>query len=320
MRYGLSVENCEWIAGVHGMILRDFHNPTPSPGILNLVNPSNLLTFSNLLNLSNRSISPMQLTFYKYQGTGNDFIILDNRENQVPPLGREIIRDLCNRRFGIGADGLMLLEKKEGYDFAMVYYNADGRESSMCGNGGRCLVKFAYSQGIHKATYSFVATDGEHLAEIDDKGHVRLKMKDVDAVDEHATYSVLNTGSPHFVKFDRDVAKIDVPLSGSEIRYSKTFAAEGINVNFVEMLDSDSIFVRTYERGVEDETLSCGTGVTAAALVSAHNENGFNRVEVRTPGGHLSVEFDKIDDQHFENIWLCGPADFVFKGEVTITV
>ena len=260
----------------------------------------------------------MQLTFYKYQGTGNDFIILDNREGQVPALSKEQIRHICERRFGIGADGLMLLSRREGYDFEMVYYNADGRESSMCGNGGRCLVKFAYHQGIHKSSYSFLAIDGEHLAEIDDD-NVRLKMKDVDKVEEHASYALLNTGSPHFVKFDRDVAKIDVPQTGSEIRYSKTFAAEGINVNFVEMIDSDSIFVRTYERGVEDETLSCGTGVTAAALVSAHNENGFNRVEVRTPGGHLSVEFDKIDDEHFENIWLCGPAEFVFKGEINVT-
>lgn len=260
----------------------------------------------------------MKITFHKYQGTGNDFIIMDNRSGQIPDLSVKQISKLCHRRFGIGADGLMLLNEKPGYDFEMKYYNADGRESSMCGNGGRCLVRFAHRCGIHKSTYRFWAIDGEHEAEIDTEDLVRLKMKDVNEVNEHATYAILNTGSPHFVKFDRNVGDIDVKMTGSEIRYSKAFAEEGINVNFVETLDDDSIFVRTYERGVEDETYSCGTGVTAAALMSAHNANGFNRVEVRTPGGHLSVEFDKIDDEHFENIWLCGPATYVFTGETEI--
>ena len=260
----------------------------------------------------------MIITFYKYQGTGNDFVILDNREQQVPQLNTKQIHKLCDRRFGIGADGLMLLGKKEGYDFEMIYYNADGNESSMCGNGGRCLVKFAYKMGIIKTMYKFHATDGDHEAEIDNDNIVRLKMKDVDHVEEHSSYVLLNTGSPHFIKFANDVANIDVVETGREIRHSKAFAKEGVNVNFVETLDEDSIFVRTYERGVEDETLSCGTGVTAAALMSAHNENGFNRVEVRTPGGHLSVEYNKIDDQHFENIWLCGPAELVYTGEIEI--
>ena len=260
----------------------------------------------------------MLFTFYKYQGTGNDFIILDNRDGQIPALTTKQISKLCDRRFGIGADGLILLGKKEGYDFEMIYYNADGNESSMCGNGGRCLVKFAYSMGIIKTTYKFYAIDGDHEAEIDNDNIVRLKMKDVDHVEHHSSYMLLNTGSPHFIKFANDVANIDVVETGKEIRYSKHFTKEGVNVNFVETLDEDSIFVRTYERGVEDETLSCGTGVTAAALVSAHNENGFNRVEVKTPGGHLSVEYNKIDEQHFENIWLCGPAELVYTGEIEI--
>ncbi len=262
----------------------------------------------------------MKIEFFKYQGTGNDFVILDNRENKYAALSVKQIKQICNRRFGVGADGLMLLAKKEGYDFEMVYYNADGKESSMCGNGGRCLVKFAYHIGIHKNTYHFIATDGEHFADmgIDIDQIVRLKMKDVTAVDEHSTYAVLNTGSPHFVKFANNVRNIDVVETGREIRYSKAFKEEGINVNFVESEHEDGIFVRTYERGVEDETLSCGTGVTAAALMSAHNENGFNRVEVQTPGGHLSVEFEKVDESHFENIWLCGPAEFVYKGEMEI--
>ena len=260
----------------------------------------------------------MKAEFYKYQGTGNDFIIFDNRENIIPVLSIKQINKLCNRKFGIGADGLMLLTKKEGYDFEMLYYNADGKESSMCGNGGRCLVKFAYHRGIHRTTYRFIAIDGRHEAEIDNDGTVRLKMKDVTTVNQHSTYSILNTGSPHFVKFANDILNVDVVETGREIRYSREFAEEGINVNFVETTGEDGIFVRTYERGVEDETLSCGTGVTAAALVSAHNNKGFNRVEVKTPGGHLSVEFEKIDDSHFENIWLCGPAEMVYKGEIEL--
>jgi diaminopimelate epimerase len=260
----------------------------------------------------------MQHTFYKYQGTGNDFIILDNRNNEVGKLSTQQINHLCDRKFGIGADGLMLLSTKGGYDFEMVYYNADGNESSMCGNGGRCLVKFAYDMGIHKSMYEFLAIDGEHEAEIDTKGMVRLKMQDVNEVEEHGSHSILNTGSPHFVKFATHVKDIDVVESGSSIRYSKAFEENGINVNFVEKLDESTIFVRTYERGVEDETLSCGTGVTAAALVSAHNDNGFNDVAIKTPGGNLHVEFEKISETHFTNIWLCGPATFVFKGQIDV--
>jgi diaminopimelate epimerase len=260
----------------------------------------------------------MKLLFYKYQGTGNDFIILDNRNNEVGQLSPQQIHHLCDRKFGIGADGLMLLSIKEGYDFEMLYYNADGNESSMCGNGGRCLVKFAYEMGIHKSLYKFLAIDGEHKAEINTKGIVRLKMQDVNEVEEHGSYSILNTGSPHFIKFANNVKDIDVVESGRDIRYSKAFEQKGINVNFVEKLDESTIFVRTYERGVEDETLSCGTGVTAAALVSAHNDNGFNDVAIKTTGGNLHVEFEKMSETHFTNIWLCGPATFVFKGQIEL--
>ncbi len=260
----------------------------------------------------------MKVAFYKYQGTGNDFIIVDNYHNEPVQLSTDQIRKLCDRHFGIGADGLMFLNKKEGYDFEMLYYNADGNESSMCGNGGRCLVKFAHQTGIHKSAYHFIAIDGEHEAEIDTNGVVCLKMQDVNKVEYHANHAILNTGSPHFVKFAPDVENIDVVESGRGIRYSDEFEKEGINVNFVESTDEDKIYVRTYERGVEDETLSCGTGVTAAALVSAHNENGFNTVNVKTPGGNLSVEFNKMDDEHFSDIWLCGPAVFVFTGEIEV--
>jgi diaminopimelate epimerase len=260
----------------------------------------------------------MKLEFSKYQGTGNDFVILDNRERIYNHLTTEQVKFICDRRFGIGADGLMLLNKKANYDFEMKYYNADGNESSMCGNGGRCLVKFARHAGIHKNKYVFAAIDGEHKAEIDVDGTVRLKMVNVKEVETHGTHSILDTGSPHYVKRSINVDAINIVENGRAIRYSAVFEKEGINVNFVEPISNDSIYVRTYERGVENETLSCGTGVTASALVFAHNDNGFNRVEVETPGGHLSVEFDKFDNQHFENIWLCGPAEFVFKGEIEI--
>ncbi len=259
----------------------------------------------------------MQFIFYKYHGTGNDFVILDNRDARYDSITPTQVKFICERRFGIGADGLMLLNLKEGYDFEMIYYNADGNPSSMCGNGGRCLVKFAHDVGLRRLSYKFIAIDGEHEADLDGK-NVRLKMKDVDAVQDHAGFAVLNTGSPHYVKFVSDVKETDVAASGKNIRYSHEFAKEGINVNFVESTGEDSIFVRTYERGVEDETLSCGTGVTAASLMSAHNERGFNRVEVKTMGGHLSVEFNKLSDHHFTDVWLCGPATSVFKGEIEL--
>jgi diaminopimelate epimerase len=260
----------------------------------------------------------MKIDFFKYQGTGNDFVILENRDNKYDNITSKQIRKICDRRFGVGADGLMLLSNDESKDFKMVYFNADGNESTMCGNGGRCLVKFAKNQGMYKLTYRFMAIDGVHEAEIDMHDVVRLKMNDVNEVELHPSYAVLNTGSPHFVKFASDVENIDVLTTGREIRNSSRFEKEGINVNFVETTDEDQIFVRTYERGVEDETLSCGTGVTAAALVTAHNSRGFNRVEVKTPGGNLSVEYNKVDENHFENIWLCGPAEFVYSGTLEI--
>lgn len=260
----------------------------------------------------------MNIQFFKYQGTGNDFILLDNRNNKYKDLSTKHVAFLCHRRFGIGADGLMLLNNKEGFDFEMKYYNADGAEGSMCGNGGRCIVRFANTMGIRKNRYRFYAVDGEHEADIELDGQVKLKMNDVNEVESNNHHYILNTGSPHYVKHTKDVARMDVRGNGRTIRYSKEFEKEGINVNFVEVLDDDRIFVRTYERGVEDETMSCGTGVTAAALVSAHNDNGFNRVEVKTTGGNLSVEFDKTGDEHFNNIWLNGPALFVFKGELEL--
>ncbi len=259
----------------------------------------------------------MDIQFFKYQGTGNDFIILDNRNNEYS-FTKEQIAFLCHRRFGIGADGLMLLNTHSGYDFEMVYFNADGGESSMCGNGGRCLVKFAFDRGIIKRDYRFMAIDGEHEASLEMDGTVALKMKNVRQVRyEHGDY-ILDTGSPHYVHLVADAAYVNVVEKGRQIRYSEAFKTEGINVNFVQQTDEpDHIIVRTYERGVEDETFSCGTGVTAAALVCFHNENGYNRVEVDTKGGRLSVEFDKIEES-YQNVWLIGPAVHVYGGQLTI--
>lgn len=260
----------------------------------------------------------MLIPFCKYQGTGNDFIILDNRKNEYGTLTTDQINYLCNRRFGVGADGLMLLNLKEDYDFEMKYYNADGRESSMCGNGGRCLVKFAYHSGIHRSSYNFSAIDGDHEAEIDLDGTVSLKMTDVNEVKAYNGDLILDTGSPHYIKMVTDLSRLDVYKNGRSIRYSDSFSKQGINVNFVEQTSDDEIFVRTYERGVEDETLSCGTGVTAAAIACYHNEAGFNDVIVQTKGGKLNVEYDRLNDNEYRNIWLSGPADKVFEGSIEL--
>ena len=260
----------------------------------------------------------MDIKFYKYQGTGNDFILLDNREKMYDDITSAQVKKICDRHFGIGADGLMLLNNKEGYDFEMLYYNADGNPGSMCGNGGRCIVDFASKLGIKKTEYNFLAPDGSHEAEIDLEKEVSLKMQDVKNVEFSFDYYLLDTGSPHYVKYVNDIADMDVVSEGRKIRNSKHFAEKGVNVDFVEVISDDEIFVRTYERGVENETLSCGTGVTAAALIAAHNDMGFNRVEVKTRGGNLSVEFEKMSDKEFVNIWLSGPVELVFTGTINL--
>ena len=258
----------------------------------------------------------MQLQFYKYQGTGNDFVILDNRDGVIK-LTKEQVAFLCHRRFGIGADGLMLLNSHPQYDFEMKYYNADGAEGTMCGNGGRCLVKFAADCGVSREVYRFLAIDGEHEARLEKNGAVALKMNDVNDVNEEEGDFMLNTGSPHYVDLVSNVMQLDVVEKGRAIRYNERFKTEGINVNFVEKTASDSIIVRTYERGVEDETYSCGTGVTAAAIVSANHNPGLNKIKVETKGGALQVEFEKTGEG-YRNIWLIGPAQNVFAGSITI--
>ncbi|MFC4261633.1 diaminopimelate epimerase [Ferruginibacter yonginensis] len=260
----------------------------------------------------------MQFDFLKYQGTGNDFIIADNRKQLYNELSTETVRHLCDRKFGIGADGLILLNNSITHDFEMQYFNADGNIGSMCGNGGRCIVQFAHDNGIVKDSYVFEAADGLHEANITQQKIVQLKMNPVNAVQYFNDYSVLNTGSPHYVSYGVGVKNKDVFAEGKAIRYNETFSKEGINVNFVEVMGANNIFVRTYERGVENETASCGTGVTAAALMYPQNSIGANNIQINTIGGNLNVTFNKINDQQFDNIYLCGPASFVFKGSIQI--
>lgn len=260
----------------------------------------------------------MKLPFYKYQGTGNDFVIIDNRQLGLKREDVAHIRQLCDRRFGIGADGLIYLQEREGYDFEMVYYNSDGRESTMCGNGGRCIVRFAHDLGLGGGEFSFLAIDGPHRGRIMADGIVSIQMKDVDQTSHRGDHYVLNTGSPHYVQFVSDIASYPVAATGRAIRCNDTYRTEGINVNFVEELAKGQIFVRTYERGVEDETYSCGTGVVASAISYFYEKDpGETTIRVKTLGGNLMVRFD-LRGPHFTDIWLTGPAVQVFRGETTI--
>jgi len=260
----------------------------------------------------------MKLTFYKYQGTGNDFVMIDNRTVIISKNDTKIIQGLCDRRFGIGADGLILLENSDDPedDFKMVYFNADGNESSMCGNGGRCLVAFAKFLGIIENSARFTAIDGVHEAYIKE-GIVSLKMQDVQEISENDDFIYLDTGSPHHVIFTKNVGVIDIQKEGAAIRYSERYKLNnGTNVNFVEPVSEDTFSVRTYERGVEDETLSCGTGVTAVALAAFRSSRtNSDKVKLITPGGELSVSF-KRTEAGFSDVWLSGPAQLVFKGEI----
>lgn len=259
----------------------------------------------------------MQLTFYKYQGTGNDFILLDNRNGTIS-LSTEQINHLCDRRIGVGADGLMLLERVTDYDFKMVYYNADGNESTMCGNGGRCIVAFAFALGIIKIQTSFLAIDGGHIATLESPTYVNLQMIPVTAIEKSNEDFILNTGSPHYVQWIEDITNIDVFHLGRAIRQQERFQPKGINVNFATQKSDDIITVRTYERGVEDETLSCGTGVTAVAIASTYGQEGIFKKTIETPGGVLSVSFEKDGPSSANNVWLSGPALMVYQGEITL--
>lgn len=256
------------------------------------------------------------MQFYKYEGTGNDFVMIDNRTLQFPKDDIKLIGKICDRRFGVGADGLILLENDESSDFKMVYYNSDGNESSMCGNGGRCLVAFAKKLGIIENQAVFIAVDGLHNATIDEKGIVSLQMKDVDEVHEHENHVFLNTGSPHHVQLVEDLNIFDVRNEGAKIRYGDLYGKAGSNVNFVTQTDEDKFALRTYERGVEDETLSCGTGATAVAIaMKATGKTGSSVIQLRVAGGELEVSFTEKNG-FFTQVFLKGPATFVFEGNI----
>jgi len=255
------------------------------------------------------------MKFYKYQGTGNDFVMIDNRYGAFNG-NRESIARLCDRRFGIGADGLILLENSGACDFKMVYYNADGNTSSMCGNGGRCLSMFAYFLDVCGTSGVFEAIDGEHRFEI--KSHeVKLQMSDISSIDRDMEAVVMNTGSPHYVVACPGLEDLAIVEEARKVRYNDTYKTKGINVNFTELRDGQ-IFMRTYERGVEDETLSCGTGTVAVALTAALNDAQLESPAIiHAPGGRLKVYFQRIDEG-FSDIWLEGPAELVFQGEIDV--
>lgn len=263
----------------------------------------------------------MEINFYKYQGCGNDFVMIYDKDKNLH-LSTENILLLCNRNFGIGADGLIIIKPSNSADFEMKYFNSDGKESTMCGNGGRCATAFANYLGLTKEKNNFNAIDGMHQAEIISiKGNetiVNLKMIDVESVNEHNDYTTVNTGSPHYVKLVKNIEKIDVYNEGKKIRESELFKEKGINVNFVEIKEN-YIFARTYERGVENETLACGTGVTAVALTLATKSllTTKNKCNIKTLGGMLQVKFER-NGNSFHNIWLEGAATLVFNGKIVI--
>lgn len=259
------------------------------------------------------------MKFFKYQGAGNDFIVVDNRDKKWH-LSEQQISGLCNRRTGIGGDGLMLLQEAQGYDFEMRYYNADGRLGSMCGNGGRCIVAFAYQLGLFEEFCTFLAYDGAHTASVKEQGRlVNLQMRDVDEIQAFGKDWVLDTGSPHYIKKVSQLDAYPVVQAGREIRNQAAFP-EGVNVNFIEPI-THGYAVRTYERGVEDETLACGTGVTAVALAMAHEkqELGKQHTILQVPGGTLKVTFNYLGGQQFREVFLEGPAELVFSGNVNLT-
>ena len=261
----------------------------------------------------------MQIEFYKYQGTGNDFIMVDNRNQSFPKENNQLVAHLCNRRFGIGADGLILLENDETTDFKMVYYNSDGNPSSMCGNGGRCLVAFAKKLKIIKSNTIFIATDGLHHATISNDGLVSLQMIDVDNVQVNQKHVFLNTGSPHHVELVNDLKNYNVKENGAKIRYGITYGIVGSNVNFVEQINQNTFAIRTYERGVEDETLSCGTGATAVAIaMHVLGKTKANSINLNVEGGQLAVSFDE-NESMFTKVILTGSAEFVFKGAISVS-
>jgi diaminopimelate epimerase len=258
----------------------------------------------------------MKISFSKYQGTGNDFILIDNRNNIFPKEDLNQIIFLCDRKFGIGSDGLILIEKSNFADFEMIFFNPDGSKS-LCGNGSRCAVRYAFELKMIGLNCTFLAYDGMHQASFTEN-LIRVEMRNVAAIEDYADFLFLNTGSPHVVVFKSDIEALNVLEEGRKIRYDKRFESiGGTNVNFVSILNNE-IHIRTYERGVEDETLSCGTGVTAAALAYSLKNMTRDNYTVVTRGGNLKVAFTNLGNGSFANINLSGPAEFIFDGNIEI--
>ncbi len=242
--------------------------------------------------------------------------MIDNRSGHFPQQNHELIAKICDRRFGVGADGLIVLQHHKAVDFAMLYYNADGQLGSFCGNGGRCIVAFAKQLGLIDEKTVFAAYDGVHHATIADD-IVSLSMADVNRISVHTAHVFLDTGSPHHVTFVRDTNDLDVHTKGAQIAHDKRYGTEGSNVNFVHVDGDHRLRMRTYERGVEAETLSCGTGVTAAVLAAFSVQKiKTNEVEVHTLGGQLTVSFQQ-QGEGFTEIVLTGPTAFVFSGTLS---
>lgn len=253
-----------------------------------------------------------EFTFYKYQGTGNDFVVIDNRKNSFPKEDTALVAHLCHRRFGVGADGLLLLENDDSCHFKMIYYNSDGNLGTMCGNGGRCLAHFARFLGIGSQQVNFTAVDGPHRAEVIGNW-VALQMQDVENVSVFDDHIFLDTGSPHHVQMASELEEKDVTLQGRAIR-NNLYGKEGANINFVEQKEADVFSVRTYERGVEAETLSCGTGVTAVAIAMFETgKTNCTKITLNTLGGQLQVRFTK-ENSRYGNVYLEGEVNQVFKG------
>ncbi len=260
----------------------------------------------------------MNIHFYKYQGTGNDFVMLDNRNGIYDFVGINEVKKICDRRFGIGADGLIKINTHPTLTFEMDYYNSDGSKS-FCGNGARCSVAFADFLGVECQNVDFWAIDGCHTATLKEE-KVALAMNNVNEIHEVASDYLLHTGSPHYIQFVDDVAQVDVFTKGNSIRNQDSYKLEGVNVNFVQVINEQELFVRTYERGVEDETLSCGTGVTAAVLSYGYKMGLKDKhtIRVKTLGGELEVVFRVQEQGQFDEIQLLGPAKQVYKGEIDV--
>jgi len=260
----------------------------------------------------------LEIDFIKYHGAGNDFIMIDNYHNDknLSQLTKKNVESLCHRQFGIGADGLIILQNHENYDFEMIYYNSDGGLSSMCGNGGRCIIHLAHSSGYIGDSCFFLAADGRHEGKVRER--IELKMQPVSEIEKKSDNAFfVDTGSPHYIKLVDSVESVDLVKEAHAIRYNDEYKVHGTNVNFVEVSSDNKLAIRTYERGVEGETLACGTGIVAASLVHNHILSRCNEVIVNATGGRCSVRMDK-EGSGWKNIWLIGPAQEVYRGTIEL--